>query len=680
VRHFVGRVTALEALTSLVDESDPAGHSTVITTIDGTAGIGKSALAVAWAHRVAGRFGDGQLYVNLRGFDPTGSPMSPAEAVRGFLDAFQVSPQRIPAGLDAQTGLYRSLVAGKRVLVVLDNARDAEQVRPLLPGSPGCLVVVTNRNRLSDLVANEGAHSLTLDLLSAAEARHLLGSRLGAVRLGEFPQAVDDIVTRCARLPLALAIVAARAATQPDLPLDLLAAELREAGGDLDALAGGELTADVRAIFSWSYHALGADAARLFRLLSLHPGPDITVPSAASLAGVSVAETRRILAELTRANLLVQHAVGRYTCHDLLHAYATELVRAHDSDSDRHACLHRVLDHYLHTAYAGKMRLDLCSDPLDLAAPQRGVRPEDLADLAGAMDWFTAEHTVLLTAVDRAAMSGFDAHTWQLALSMTTFLERRGHWLDLANALRIALTATERLADRLGQSIILRSLARPQGRMGHYADGQVLLETATQLLDPADDPVVAAHTHRHHSWLHELQGQYGDALHHAQQAVDLLRVAGHQSGQARALNMVGWNHARLGDHDRAITACARALSLLEEIGDRTGQAHTFDSLGYSYHHLGDHDRAVAFYRRALNLFQEIGDRFNEAEILDHLGDAHQAAGDAAQAQPAWQHAVEILDELNHSYADGIRAKLQLQITIEHQRSTVDIQVRPDAKR
>jgi len=266
-----------------------------ICAVSGTAGVGKTALAVHWAHRVAGRFPDAQLYVNLRGFDPAGAALDPGQALRRFLDAFGVPAARIPADLDAQAGLYRSLLAGKRVLVVLDNARSAEQVRPLLPGAPGCLAIVTSRDQLAGLVATEGARPLALDLLTAADARKLLVRRLGADRAAGEPEAVEAIITACARLPLALTIAAARAATSPGFPLAAIAAELQESGSALDPLDGGDLATDVRAVSSWSYHALSAGVARLFRLLGLHPGPDIPITGAASLAGIPPGQARTVL-------------------------------------------------------------------------------------------------------------------------------------------------------------------------------------------------------------------------------------------------------------------------------------------------------------------------------------------------------------------------------------------------
>jgi Mrp family chromosome partitioning ATPase len=300
VTHFAGRVGELATLTGLLRGRADTGGTVVISAVSGTAGVGKTALAVYWAHQAADRFPDGQLYVNLRGFDPSGSVMEPAEAVRRFLDALDVPPERIPVDLDAQAVLYRSQLAGKRVLVVLDNARDTAQVRPLLPGAPTCLVVVTSRNQLTGLIAADGAHPVTLDLLTDEEARQLLARRLGTDRVAAEPAAVGEIITRCAHLPLALALVAARAALSPRGGLHLLAEQLRDSGHRWQMLTGDDPTTDVQAVFSWSYQALTPAAARLFRLLGLHPGPDLSAAAATSLAGLPANTVRPVLAELTQ--------------------------------------------------------------------------------------------------------------------------------------------------------------------------------------------------------------------------------------------------------------------------------------------------------------------------------------------------------------------------------------------
>jgi hypothetical protein len=430
VAHFAGRGDELAALTRLLRGRTDTGGTVVISSIGGTAGVGKTALAMYWAHRVADRFPDGQFYVDLRGFGPNESVVTPAEALRRFLDALEVSPERIPIGLDARAALYRSQMAGRRMLVVLDNARDSAQIRPLLPAAPTCLVLVTSRNQLSGLVATDGAHPINLDVLTMSGARELLTQRLGTDRVDAEPDAVAEIITRCARLPLALALVAAHAAARPGAALPGLAGELADAPQRWQTLTGDDPHSDVRAVFSWSYHALTPPAAHLFRLLGSHPGPDIGAPAAASLAGLAPDAVRPVLAELTRASLLTEPTVGRYLFHDLLRDYATHLAETIDSDEQRQQATGRILDHYLHTAHAADRLLDPSRDPIPLSPPRTGVTPQRLADHTQAMGWFTTEHLVLMATVARAAATGFVTHTWQLASTPQTFLNRRGHWHD----------------------------------------------------------------------------------------------------------------------------------------------------------------------------------------------------------------------------------------------------------
>jgi tetratricopeptide (TPR) repeat protein len=664
---FTGRRAELATLDRLLGPPDrglPARAEetpavAVTCAVSGTAGVGKTALVVRWAHRVATRFPDGQLYVNLRGFDPGGQVMAPATAVRGFLDALGVPAERIPADLDAQAALYRSLLAGRRMLVVLDNARDAEQVRPLLPGAPGCLAVIASRDQLSGLVALDGAHPLTLDLLSQDEARELLARRLGAGRLAAEPAAVSQIIDHCARLPLALSIVAARAA-RSGFPLATLAAELAEAGSRLDALSAGGPTIDVRAVFSSSYTALSPAAARQFRLFGLDPGPDISGPAAASLAGRPSSETRRLLAELTRANLLTEHAPGRYTFHDLLRAYAADLSHTHDTDAQRRAALRRLLDHYLHTAHAADRIMNPARDPitLGLVRPSAGANPEHLDGHRDALAWLAAERSTLLATLHRAAETGLDTRAWQLAWAIDTFLYRQGHWHDLTAAWQAALDAADRLGDPPAQAYAHRVLAAAHIRLGRYPDAHTHLLNALDLFAQAGDRVGQAHTHSHLAGVWERQGRSDQALGQAQQALDLYRAAGYRRGQADALNAVGWCHAMLGDHTQALAHCQQALSLLQQLGDRYGQAGTWDSLGYAHHHLNHHTEAADCYRHALDLFRDVGDRYYEADTLIHLGDTHHAAGQPAAARTAWRQGLALLTDLGHADADTVRAKLR----------------------
>ncbi len=657
--HFVGRAAELKALDELLEQADDQGETAVvISAIEGTAGIGKTALALRWAHEAAGWFRDGQLYINLRGFDPSASPVPATTVVRRFLDAFAVPPERIPADVDAQADLYRSLVAGKRMLIVLDNARDPEQVRPLLPGAAGCLILITSRNRLADLVAVEGAVPLTVGLFSTGEARELMARRLGAESAAREPASLTEIVNLCGRLPLALNIAASWAAThqttnQED-PLKHLAAELRDAHQGLELLSAGRGSANLRAVFSWSYDTLTEPAARMFRRLGLHPGPDFSIAAAASLAAVGPDQARRAVGELMAVHLLNEQTSGRYAMHDLLRAYAAEQAGL---DDERAAATNRMLDHYLHTARAAARLLFPARDPVEVGEPAPGAAPEAIADERHALAWFDAEHVVLLAATVLAADAGFDQLAWQLPTCVAPYLERRGHWHDYATAQRIALAAAERTGDLAAQGNAHCLLARAHGRLGSYAEANEHLQRALVLYRALDDHTGQAHTHHSLGWVCGQQGRYQDALDHALHALALYRAAGHRTGEARTLNTVGWYGSLLGLHQPALIYCQQALELHRELGNHDGEADAWDSLGHAHHHLGQHPEAVACYQHALDLFTTLGDQHQQADTLTRLGDVYCAAGDSEAARDAWSQALGILTDLRRPDVERLREKL-----------------------
>jgi DNA-binding SARP family transcriptional activator len=651
---FVGRRSELEQLDACrVD----AGAGPVVA-ITGTAGIGKTALALHWAQRAVDRFPDGQLYVGLRGFDPAGRAMTTAEAVRDLLDALRVPADQIPAGLDAQAGLYRSLLAGRRMLVVLDDARDAEQVRPLLPGTATALTLVTSRDQLTALVALAGARPLTMDLLSRSDATRLLADRLGAARVEAEPIAVRAVTAACARLPLALAIVAARA-QQTGFTLADLAADLQDAGERLDALDGGDASTRIRAVFDTSYSALTPPAARLFRLLGLHPGADVSIAAAASVAGLPTPRTRRLLSELTRANLLSEPRPGRYTSHDLLRVYADDLTRRHDPPDARHAALHRLIDHYTHTAYGAAVTINPHRGAIriPLAAAVAATHVVPWPDVEAATGWLTTERQTLLSAARVAADTGFDTHAWQLAWSLDTFLHWRGHPADRLAVWRTALRAATRIGDPAAQAHAHRLIALTLTLAGSPPD--TLTHHYRQALDlyaRAGDAAGQAFTHMNMAQL-VLHSHPDEALAHVTHALRLFRAADNRHGQALALNAIGWCHILLGHPERALPRCTESLRLHEQLGDPMGQANTWDSIGLAHHHAGRHRAAVDCYERSLVFARAVGDDQVEVETVVRLGDAHRAGGDTDAAHAVWRQALPILVRLDHPEADRIRTAL-----------------------
>jgi tetratricopeptide (TPR) repeat protein len=489
------------------------------------------------------------------------------------------------------------------------------------------------------------------------EARELLADRLGRDRVDAEPDAVRDIVTACARLPLALAIAAARAATRPDLPLAALAAELGRAGGRLDALAAGDAATDVRAVLSWSYRALTPAAQRLFRLLGLHPGPDVSAPVAASLAGCPLRAVQALLAELARANLLTEHLPGRYGCHDLLRAYAADLSRDGDPD-ERSAARLRLVEHYAHTAHSAHRLLHPAGDgiqvPLEACSP--GTRPEEPADRPEAVDWLSTEHPAAVAVVRLAADAGLTALAWQLAWALDTFLSRQGHWQDVIVIWQAVLPADGRPDHRTAQAHGHRQLAHACTRLRRFPDAHVHYARALDLDDPADD-VGHAQTHHALAYLLEMEDRPAEALAHAERAYGLFRAAGHDRGQAYALNATGWYRALAGDYPRALAECAQAVALNQRAGDRSGEAFATDSLGYVHHRLDQHAAAIEAFRRAVELFRDAGERHGESIGLTHLGESHRAVGDAAAARRAWEQALAIVTDLGLPEAADLSARL-----------------------
>ncbi|AGL17171.1 BTAD domain-containing putative transcriptional regulator [Actinoplanes sp. N902-109] len=641
---FVGRRAELERLDEAADRP--------LIIISGTAGVGKTTLAVHWATTVAGRFPDGVLHVNLRGYDPGGAAVGPGEAVRGFLEAFDVPAQNIPVTLTAQISLYRRLVAGKRVLVLLDNASDPEQVRPLVPNSPGCLAVVTSRHLLPALVVTDGAYPLPLDLLSVAESRQLLAARLGTEQVAAEPQPVDEIIDHCARLPLAMTLVTTRASVHHRFGLAALAGELRAAEGRLDALSSVDRSIDVRTVFSWSYDALTPDATTLFGLLGRHGGPDIAAPAAAALLGVPLRRASGLLAELTDAHLVVEQVKGRFSQHDLLRAYAAERL-----SGDTGAALRRVLDYYLHSAYAADGLLYPHRDEMDLGRPDAGVTPQTFGSVHAAAAWLTAERSALLAAVGQALTAGLLTHAFRLALSLVTFLDRRGYWDDEVAALHQGLAAARRMNDPRAEGHALRVLGTAHVRLGRYDEAAALAHAALTLFEAHADRIGQARTHRDLAMLHWRRRQHPEALRHINEVLDLTASAGLRSGPAFALYLFACVHFLRGDHIRAATVCSAAVAAYRQIEDRIGEAVAWEGCGLAYAGMGRPETALSCYEQALMLRRETGERLLVADSLVLIGDTHATTGGTDAARTAWEAAHEILCELGHPDAAQTKAKL-----------------------
>jgi DNA-binding SARP family transcriptional activator/tetratricopeptide (TPR) repeat protein len=637
---FVGRSRELGALDVLA----AGGRSTTVTVLTGGAGTGKSALAVHWAHRAAAQFPAGQLFIDLCAFGPDEHVVTPAEALRRFLEALGVARDAIPAQLDARAAKYRSLMAGRRMLVVLDNARDTAQVRPLLPGTAGCSVVVTSRNQLTGLLVCDGGRPIAVDLLPPEEAVWLLAGRLGDDRIAAEPQAVGEIVDRCGRLPLALAVVAARAAARPGQPL-------ADCVGGLGDPA--DPSTDLRTVFSWSYRALPEPAARLFRHLGRHPGPHVSTAAAASLASCSPEGVREQLAVLIGAHLASEPSTGRIAVHDLLREYAAGLL----DPAERAAADRRLIDHYLHTARSADQTLEAAREPVPVEPPSPGVVVMDFADHAAALEWFDGERAALLDAVQRAAQCELDTRVIQLAWTLTDYLERRGEWSSLVLVQRLSLAASTRRGDLPAQVDALRSIARAAFRSQRFVDAHAPLLQALDLTERIGDRAGQARIYHNLAMMWDEQDRTDEAIWHVRQALDLYREVDDKRGQALALNGLGWCHGRLGDHAAALSAGREALTLLQTIGERSGEADAWDSVAHAYCHLGDIPAAIRHYRQANELYRELGHRYREADSLTRLGEAYEAGDDRRAALDAWRRALAIFNDLGHPSAEPLRARI-----------------------
>ncbi|MGW1190048.1 AfsR/SARP family transcriptional regulator [Streptomyces sp. NPDC002559] len=657
VAGFAGRRAELRMLDGPPGGAD-AGTGPAVRVITGTAGAGKTALALHWAHRAAPDFPDGQLYVNLRGFDSAAGPVPPGEAVRGFLEALSVPPERIPDPLEARAALLRTETAGRRLLFVLDNATDAAQVRPLLPGGAGCAVVVTGRGRLAGLAVTDGALLLCLDVLSREEAHELLVARLGTDRVAAEPEAAAELIELCARLPLALAVTAARAVGRPGFALSAVAAELRDTRGRLDALDTGEAVSSVRTVFSWSYLRLDAGTARVFRLLGLYPGREAAAPAVAALARLSVREAAAALTALARVHLIDEHRPGRYSFHDLLRAYAAGLAATEDSKAERAEALHRLFDHFLHTAHAAGRQLAPVRGELPLSPPVPGSAPHRPEGYEEAMAWFEAEHAVLLTVTDAAGPAGFDDHAWQLPLAMGDFLHLSGRWHDWVATQRTAIAAARRREDRAGTALCHCESGRAAIRLGRHEEARDELLRALELQRELNDLAAQTHTLRTLGWSYEQQGDYRATLRCVEQVLELERAVGNRAGWGGALNNIGWCHTHLGDHEKALACCHEALRLHRAEGSPLGEAYTWQTLGFTRRAMGQYAEAIDCYRRCRDRFRRLGNRYAEADSLRNLGELLRTVGDPAGAREAWQASLAVLDELGHPDADAVRELLR----------------------
>jgi tetratricopeptide (TPR) repeat protein len=687
---FTGRTSEIAELDSLVAARSES-TAVIISAVSGTAGVGKTALVVHWAHRVLKEFPDGQLYIDLRGYGP-GQPLTPTKALAGFLRSLGVEAQKIPHELSQRSALYRSLVAGRRMLVVLDNARTAEQVRYLLPGSSTCFVIVTSRDSLSGLVSRDGARRIDLDLLPLSEAVSLLGKLVGD-RVQAEPTATQTLADRCARLPLALRIAAELATARHTEKLEDLVTELAD---EQDRLAVFDSVGDprtaVRGVFSWSYSNLTAETAHLFRMLGLHIGQHYDVYSVATLADIEVIAAKRLVSDLVQAHLLIPCAPGIFKMHDLLRVYAKGLAMETISAESRAEKVSRLLDHYLDTAYLATAMVTP-HDPYRIARKSKSTsRLPTIVDYAEAAGWLERARSNLLLSAAFAAASDFRYFVCDLSIILRSYLYTRAYYDDAIALHNAALEVGKTAGNRSMQAHALDSLGIVYRRLGRYSESVKYHESALDLSHQVADRPTEGSALRNLAAAYEQLGRYGDALHHLQAALgvatdtddqvarrrvlnnlgDIYERLGQyedarqslkqalissdgvteRSTYGRTLNNLGDVYERLGNYGDALQYIKEALVIFSEIDDRAGRGYAFNSLAVVYAKLQDCKEAIVHHRHALLLARETGERSLEMETLNALGDTLRFSGDPSQARECYVKALSIALEVGNLYQEA----------------------------
>jgi tetratricopeptide (TPR) repeat protein len=610
VSGFVNRAGELRVLDAILDREPGAAITNGLYVITGTAGVGKTSLALHWAHQVRGQFPDGQLYVNLRGYDP-GDPVRPEQALDHFLRALGVAQTAIPVPLADRSALFRSVLADRRVLVVLDNAATVSQVRPLLPGNPDSLVLVTSRHRFSGLVARDGAHRLVLDIFSEQDAVRLLRTVTAGYRNPDSDQALTELARLCARLPLALRIAAERASSRPLMPLTELIADLRD-----ESVLWRALTAEdddesdaVRTVFAWSYRALPEDAARLFRLLGLHPGAEFGVAAAAALAATSRSATRQMLDVLVGAHVLEQHVSARFQFHDLLRIYAAQQAIQYEDESGRDAATRRLLGYYQHTLSAAVARLAPLDRPVPLSEVPAEVTAESFDDRGSAAEWYEREQRNLVSTVRMAAATGHPEVAWRISALLRRIYVSRNPFEDWITTGEIGLSAAVAVDDRYGQAEMHDSL------------GKAFLQS--QQLDLAQE---------HHTAGLRLRRESNDR---------------HGEGVAiNALGLIDWRRRRLTSAERWFH---QGLDVFRDLHDRRWEALILTNLGMAQYDRLDLDAAARNLTEAVEVCREVGDRAYEGNALFFLAMTRRELAEIDAALAAVRSALDIAD------ADGLSA-------------------------
>ena len=644
---FVGRDAELEELDGWYHATRPRRRTRGgmrLVLITGTAGVGKSTLAVRWAHQIAEDFPDGSLHFDLRGFDATAPPADPANALAAFLQGLGTT-ETVSSTQDGRSAFFRSEAANKQLLIVLDNAISAEQVRPLLPGTSGCLVVVTSRNSLDELVVWEDAYPFRLGRFSVADARKLLVRRAGEERVARESHAAKDLIDACSRLPLAVAAIGSRVKLRPQLSLRSLATEVSESRSRLDALGaiGGEQT--VRAVLECSYNRLSPRVQQFFRLIAVHPGPHLSVESVASLVGIPRHDARQMLGQLASANLLQESAPRQYQFHDLFQQLAVDLLRDHEDALVRTAALKRLLDHYIRSAYAAAALLPASAGEEPRTPPEPQVLPEIFENQADAKEWFENEHSSLLSLLQFAEREAYFSACWTLARYFDPHLDLRGYFFDLESIWRIGLRAADMAEIPEAQAMARHRLGHALESLGHIDEGLEQMQHAADIRRSRGDLAGAALISISMADILDRRGEADAALGYARRANHVAEQSCRPALIARTRNACAMLLARTGRTTEALELVAGSLAIHYELNDQFGIAVARDTEAYTLAAQGRYREAIDRYTTAIELFETFEAIQQEARSTERLAQAYQAAGDVHAARNMALTAIELYQSL-----------------------------------
>jgi tetratricopeptide (TPR) repeat protein/transcriptional regulator with XRE-family HTH domain len=655
IASFTGREFELNQLVDAVSEQgadgDAAKHGSDgvvdVCAIGGMAGIGKTTFAVHAAHRLAERYPDGQIFLSLHGHTPGQQPVTATDALASLLQTTGVAAQQIPAGLQERIRLWRDHLAGRRFLIVLDDALGHDQVRPLLPGTAGSLVLITSRRHLTAL---EDAKVISLDTPSPPEAAHMLARLAARPGLDQADPAVAQIIMMCGCLPLAIGMAASQLRHHPVWTVADLAADLTLSRDRLELLSAENLS--VAAAFDLSYRDLDGQQQRLLRCVGLHPGDDIDAYAAAALLDVDYGTARRQLASLYDHYLLAEPARGRYRPHDLIREHARALADAEPA-ADRAAAMVRLLDYYLHNARAAGRRLarriPAGLPHVDVAEPRSAP---DLSALRDSVSWMAAERSNLHLVAGYAARFGPVAHAAAIPAAMHGFLRGQGYWGQALILYEGALEAARAVDDQLAEASARTDLGDIESMTGDHDAATATLRRALELYRAAADRLGEANALHNLGSVEQRTGDFAAARKTLNQALTLHRQIGNQLGEASVLNNLGSVQYRAGDYELAIESLTRALNLQRQLGNQLGEANALNELGIAKSLTGELDEAIACLNKALELHRELGNRLGEANATRDLGRAQHAAGDYQAAISSLTTAVAMQHELGNKFGES----------------------------